>query len=64
MHVEHQKDMLDSQLRHHDGLKMFGTCKVVTSVHLPCLMTWLMLVIEECFEVKGAAMEASPSLTT
>ena len=43
---------------------MFQTCNVVTSVHRPCLMTWLMLVIEECFDVNGAAMEASPSFTT
>lgn len=43
--------------------RILNICRVVTSVQRPCLMMSVTHLIELSFEVNGAAMLASPSLT-
>lgn len=44
--------------------KILNICKVVTSVLRPCRIMSVVGRTEECLAVKGAAIDASPSLTT
>jgi hypothetical protein len=44
--------------------KILNICKVVTSVLRPCRIISVVGRTDECFAVKGAAMDASPSRTT